>query len=110
MVKVHFTDPGEFCAEIEADKAKIERNIVRATVRWEPSKMLATIQHVAAVAYYSVDGQIVELYKYCGDVWGLSTGRDEEVVALAHKHMGMVQDTCKRLGIEYRAGTLTEEP
>lgn len=109
MVKVHFTDPGEFCAEIEADKAKIDRNIVRATVRWEPSKMMVTIQHVTMVAYYSVDGQVVELSHYCGDVWGINTGRDEEVVDLAHKHMALVKETCERLEIEYRAGTLEQE-
>jgi len=108
-MKVHFTSPGEFCAEITKDKDKIDRNIVRSTIRWEGSKMHASIQHVYAVASYSVDGQLVDLLRYCGDVWGVSSGRDHEVIELSQKYLKLVEDTCKGLKIECRAGLLQED-
>ncbi len=108
-MKVHFTSPSEFCAEITADKDKIDRNIVRSTIRWEASKMSSSIQHVYAVASYSVEGQLVELVRYCGDVWGISTGKDHEVIELSRKYLKLIDDTCKGLKIDYRAGLLQEE-
>lgn len=107
-MKVHFNEPSEFCDELEKDKLKVDRGIVRTTFRFEPSKLSPNIHHVFALASYSVDGQVVEMEKYCGDTWGLHTGEDEKVHDRANNYIKTVESACQLCKLEMRAGTLEE--
>jgi len=107
-MKVRFTEPEEFCEELERDKWDIDRGIVRRTIRYKPLEKVPSVHHVIAVASYSVRGQIVKLECYCGDVWGLRSERDQEVINRAREHLQKVEDACQRLNLEVRAGSLEE--
>jgi len=107
-MKVKFTEPEEFCEELERDKQDIDRGIVRCTIRYEPTKISPSIRHVIAIASYPVKGQIVKLERHCGEIWGLRPEEDQKAVDRAREHLKRVEETCRRLNLEVRAGSLEE--
>lgn len=107
-MKVLFNRVNEFCMELKKDSPKIDRSIVRATVRYKISTISPNIQHVFAMATYSVEGQVVELDHYCGDIWGINDTADQKVLDIAKAHLLKVEDTVKTFGCEIRSGHLEE--
>ena len=107
-MKVRFNQPQEFCEELEKDHFQIERGIIRTTIRYEVSKMSPNIHHVFAVATYSVDNQVVEMEKYCGDIWRINQEQDDEVMARAKECLDTVENTAKSCGCEIRSGSLED--
>ena len=107
-MKVKFNSPEEFCHEMEKDKAKIDREIVRTTSKYVVSKMSPHIHHVFALATYSVNGQIVEMEKYCGDTWGVNKDSDREVLDKSTETLAAIEETAGHCGCEVRSGILEE--
>lgn len=80
MATVKFNDIEEFCAEMEKDASDIERRIVRTTTMTRTSSLSPNIRHIIALATYSVDGQVIRLESYCGDLWGVNQDQDKQVI------------------------------
>jgi len=108
-MKVRFNRVEEFCTELEKDAEKIDRRIVRCTKLFEVTKISTNIHYVFALATYVVEGQTVELRRYCGDIWQINKEKDKAAVDLADKALAAIEETCKRLKLEVRAGYLEEQ-
>lgn len=108
MPIVKFNSVDEFCDELQKDAAKVDRNIVRSTNLFTIHSALPNVRHVKVLAHYSVQGQIVRLEHYCGDVWGMREDQDNEVLGRAGKAQMAVKAACELLGLELRAGSLEE--
>jgi len=94
----------EFCAELEKDAINlIDCQIVRCTNLYEASGLSPNIHHVTFFAAYSIDGEIVELKRYCGDIWGINKEADQKVQDSAAAQLKTVKETCKRLKLEVRS-------
>ena len=107
-MKVKFNQADEFLAELEKDSLFINRRIVRLTNLYEASKLSPNIQHVTFLATYAIDNTIVELRRYCGDIWGINQESDDKVLNKAKNSEQKIENACKRLGLEARSGTLVE--
>jgi hypothetical protein len=105
-VTVMFNSVEEFIAELEKDAAKVDRQIVRITNLSEGTNISPNIQHVSVFATYTVEGQIIILKRYCGDIWRLGQQRDKEVLAKAKEHLKTIEEACRRLKLEARAGAI----
>jgi hypothetical protein len=107
-VTVVFNQVEEFIAELEKDAEKVERGIVRLTKIFEGTKISPNIHHVSVFATYTVEGQLITLKRYCGDIWELGQGRDTEVIAKADGYLTTIEEACKRLNLEVRAGAIQD--
>jgi hypothetical protein len=97
---VSFHDPGEFIEEISRDKDRIERNILRLTVRRRYGEPFITISVVATVV---IEGTIVKLEHRIGEAFA----GDEKNTAMAAKTQAVLDKlsaAAKGLGLEVRAG------
>lgn len=110
MPIVKFNSVDEFCEELEKDAVAVEvdRNIVRLTNLFTLHSALPNVRHVKVLANYSVQGQIVRLEHYCGDLWGMKVEQDNEVLERAGNAQMTVKAACDRLFLELRAGSLEE--
>jgi len=108
MAKVKFNQPSEFCAEMEKDDGDIDRKIVRTTMSYIVSKMSPNIHHVMVLGTYSVAGQLVEVEKYCGDIWRINQEQDDKVMARAKSYIAEIEETAKILNLEIRSGELQD--
>jgi hypothetical protein len=108
-MKVIFNNVEEFCTELEKDTEQVDRRIVRCTKLFKATKLSSNIHHIFAVATYATQGQIVELKRYCGDIWQVNAEEDKKAIDLAEKALKAVEETCQRLGFEVRAGYLEEQ-
>jgi predicted ATPase len=107
MPLVKFNSQDEFCDEMAKDAGKIDRSIVRVTNLFRQSTLSPMIKHVLVVATYSVDGQVVHLERYCGDIWSLNNKQDKNTLDKAEKTQEAVKKACDDCGLELRAGILT---
>ena len=107
-MKVIFNQVEEFIAELEKDAGQVERNLIRCTKLFEPSYLSPTIRLVSIFSTYSVDGQVITLTCYWGDTSGINREKDGEVIAKADGYLKTIEEACKRLGLEARAGVLKE--
>ncbi len=100
---VKFNSAQEFLKELEKDKDKVERRIVRLVYVWVPSRLSSNIQHLSVVATARVEGLVYRLDRYCGDVWQID-GQDEPVKKKAEETSKLLSDGCAALGLEVRNG------
>jgi hypothetical protein len=100
---VKFNSAQEFLKELEKDKDKVERRIVRLVYQWTPSKLSPNIQHLSVVATARVEGEVYRLDRYCGDVWQID-GQDEPVKKKAEETSKVLGEGCAALGLEVRSG------
>jgi hypothetical protein len=111
-VTVVFNQVEEFIAELEKDAKKIERGIVRRTQLFESAKISPILQHVSVFASYTVEGQLITLKRYCGDIWGQvgdngpEQERNDRVIVKAEGYLKTIEEACKRLNLEVRAGAI----
>jgi hypothetical protein len=105
-MKVRFNQTKEFCEELKKDADKVDRGIVRCSNLFENAKISPNIRYVTFVATYSIQGQIVELRDYCGDIWRMEQERDQKVYDKAKECYEAVEKTCDRLKLEIRGGCL----
>ena len=96
----------EFLKELETDTDVIERKIVRLTNLYQQSQMTPVIRHLFVMATYKAAGEIVQFKQFTGDLWNLEQDKKtiEKSIAL-QKH---IEETCKRLGLDIRAGMYKE--
>jgi len=107
-MKVTFNQVEEFIDELERDAGKVDRGIVRCTKLFEASRLSPNIRLVSIFSTYSVDGQVITLTRFCGDIWGINKEKDGEVIAKADEYLKSIEEACKRLELEVRAGALKE--
>ena len=105
MATVKFTDAAEFTAELGKDWGLVERAIVRLTTVTRPAREvdIPELRHVSVVATALVDGRIVRLDRYCGQLWGVPEG-DKQVLELAGQVQRLIEEFCVEAGLEVRAG------
>ncbi len=110
MLKVKFNSVQEFCQELKKDAANVDRGIIRTTKLTQMSTMSPNIHYVFALASYSIQGQIVEFKKFCGDIWGVNKDADEEVYEKAEKILKEIEDLVQGIqGVDVRAGVMEDE-
>lgn len=107
-MKVQFNEVEEFMEELDKDKTKIDRGIIRTTIRYVNTTGSPNIKSVIACSTYSVEGQVIELNEYCGDVWGLNNELDKAVVNIAEKFMTLIEETATEYGLDLRHGILED--
>lgn len=110
-MKVKFNQVEEFCAELEKDAegGVIDRRIVRCSSLWEASKLSLNIHHVSFLATYSVREEVIELRRYCGDIWRINQENDKKVLDKAEQIGKIIEEVCRRHKLEVRAGYIEEK-
>jgi hypothetical protein len=103
---VVFNSTEEFLEELDKDRKKIDRRIVRLTVLHQESKLSPNIKHLHAMATFLVKGEIVMLSEYCGDIWGIETERNDVTAKRVDDKLGAVETFCKMHRLEVRSGKL----
>ena len=101
-ITAHFTEPSEYLAELERDRALIERGIVRVTKTGRPDATGA-LTHVSVEAAAIIDGRLCRLSSYCGALWGIAN-TDEPVQQRASRIVKDLEDKLLEIGLEVRAG------
>ncbi len=112
-MRILFNQLEEFLDELAKDlsdpRADIHRRMVRLTRRYIIGALSPNIRHVFVDASYQVNGQVITLEVYCGDLWGMTKGDDEEVYKQSDKFFEMVQEFCTAHGVEIRGGGVVEK-
>lgn len=99
-IGVGFHDPDEFLAELHLDRDRIDRDILRVTVRRRYGSPFVT---VSVVATATVGGVLVKLEHRVGEAFA----GDEKATGLADKTqaaLGKLTAAAKSLGLDVRAG------
>jgi len=101
-MKIRFNNLDEFIKEIEKDKDKIHRGIVRlATV--QKALEVSSLYAVKVIAAYRVGDEVVELEQFCGN-WWREDKKEGKVWDEAKETCEKISKTCKESGLEIRAG------
>ena len=103
---VVFNAREEFLKELETDRDRVERLIVRLTCLSQQSTMTPVIRHLFVVATYKAAGEIVELKQFCGDLCNLE--QDRKTIEHSRTLQQAIEEACKRLGLTVRAGMYQE--
>jgi len=103
-VRVTFTDPDEWLAELQLDSDAVETQIVRTAVRRIPADAGAGMQRVDVIAGYVARGHVIELVTVCGVDWHTDSETDRATTARAEDLQSAVSRLCRELGLELRAG------
>ena len=101
---VIFNAVEEFLKELATDKAVIERKIVRLTALSQHAQTVP-LRSLFVVATYKAAGELVEFRGHVDDLWGMAHLESEKraiqkSLELSHQ----IEEECKRLGLEVRAG------
>lgn len=105
MIRARYTEPAEFLADLERDKAEVEGNLVRLTKIARPVPDLA-VTRVAVLASVIMRGRLAVLEMYVGDLAGLGT--DDAVQEAADKVIRVLEEGVADMGLELRAGLYEE--
>ncbi len=109
-MKIKFSNPVDFIEELEKDKDKIDRGIVRVNYEQAGTKMSPNIWNVFLRAECIIAGHIVELRSFCGDLWGIGSDSDDQTKRTFDNKRKKLEEELARLGItDIRGGTLEEE-
>ena len=106
-ITAHFTEPGEYLAELARDRALIERHLVRLTQTGRPDGT-ATITHVSVESSAIIDGRVCRLVSYCGALWGIRD-TDEQVHRHATQQAHELEQQLLELGLEVRPGVWRDQ-
>ena len=99
-ITVSFYDLGEYLAELRLDKDRIDRGILRVTVRRRYGSPFVTVSVVATV---TVEGLLVKLEHRIGEAFA----GDEKANGLTDKAqvaLDTLTEAGKSLGLDVRAG------
>lgn len=119
MVTVKFNSVDEFCDELRKEQGNIERRIVRLTNSYIQSRLSPNIWYLNVTATFLVapypgglpapiaGPHIVRLDRYCGDIWKIAS-QDKPVLERAKAASQQIEETCKELAYEVRAGVYEE--
>lgn len=106
-MQVHFSDVREFQEELEADKTKICRSIVRLTKMFQPRKLSPDIRHVYVIAGALVRSSLIELRVYCGVQRGSDVPQSKESLEKAEQIITQIEAWARSHEIEIRAGVFS---
>lgn len=100
QMKVNFHDPDEFLDEVRKDHERVERRIVRITVRWQ---YVQPFVHVAVIATTVVGNFVVALEHRIGETFaGDEAG--SPIPAKVRAALDHLTTEAVKLGLEVRAG------
>lgn len=97
---VAFNDPEEFLTEIRQDRDRIDRQILRITVRRRYGEPFVTVSVVATAA---VEGTVVKLEHRVGEAFA-GDARANGLAAKTQTVLDKLADAGKALGLDVRAG------
>ena len=103
----HFTEPGEYLAEVERDKDLVERSIVRVAKIGELDYTTA-LTEVCVESAAVIEGRVVRLRTYCGSLWGLGDA-DEKVHQRASQLVEQLEAGLTDAGLEVRSGVWRDQ-
>ncbi len=117
-MKIKFSNLKDFIEELEKDKDKVERGIVRVNTVTQVSKMSPAVHLVYVLAECIVvdfiapgviSSHIIEYREYCGDLWGKGFECDEKTKSKVKELRSQLDAEFARLGItDIRGGTIEE--
>lgn len=107
MAIVKFNVASEFTEELEKDRDQVDRHIVRVTRKFTHSKDISPLRYLSLVATAKVNGDIIRLEKYLGEVWGLESG-DQSTFTRADQVQKQLEGWLEMKGLTVRAGILEE--
>lgn len=108
MIVVYFESEAEFCEEMIRDANKIDWNVVRLTFL-QKTTGLGMFRHLYLIGTYSIEGQIVKLDRYFGELTGTDQERDASVFQAATLAHTLVSEVCSEHKLEVRPGMLKVE-
>lgn len=100
--KITFNFVDEFLAELEKDKATINRGIVRATIKRTIGQKLP-MQYYSVLSSYIVDNEVVKLEQSIGLQMGYEKTEDK-ILAKRDEVYGKIEKKVAELGLELRGG------
>lgn len=107
-MKIKFNNLKDFIEELEKDKGKIERGIVRVNSMTGVLGMSA-IHTVFVLAECIIADRIISYREYCGDLWGKGLECDEKTKGKEKALRSQLDAELARLGItDVRGGTIEE--
>ena len=107
-MRIKFSNLVDFIAELEKDKDKIERGIVRVNFERRATKFSPNVSTVFLVAECIIAGHILALRVYCGDLWGIGGTDEETKLKYSDKHR-ILEAELTRLGItDIRGGAIED--
>ena len=107
VTTVIFSSVEEFLDEINIDRDKIDRSIVRCTQRFVSSSSLPQLKNLSVVATYRVGDQIVKLESPCGTTCMIKT-EDDPVFKRGIDLIDRLKVGVTTLGLTMRAGIITD--
>lgn len=99
-VRVNFNDPDEFLDEVRKDRDRIDRSILRLTVR---RRYAQPFVHIAVVATAVVCGTVVRLEQRIGEAF-FGDEKADGLTARIQAALDKITEAAKGLGLEVRAG------
>lgn len=99
-VTVAFNDPDEFLEEIRCDRTRIDRGILRLTVRRRYGEPFVTVSVIATV---TVENTVVVLDHRVGESFA-GHERSNGLAAKTQTVLDKLTEAGKALGLEVRAG------
>ncbi len=107
-MRVLFNEPKEFLEELSKEAGNVDRRIVRITWLFRQEKNLP-LTHVSLVATARIHDDVVRLEARCGTVMaGCTHDEAGQLDAKAREIESLVQEECRRLGLDVRAGILED--
>jgi hypothetical protein len=108
-MKIKFSNLVDFIEELEKDKDKIERGIVRVNFERVDLTFSPNICHVFIRAECIINRNIIELREFCGDLWGIGSASDDDTKKNYSNKKVNLEEGLHRLGItDIRGGTIEE--
>ncbi len=108
-MKIKFNSLEDFIHEIEKDRDRIERGIMRVNTITQPSQMSPAFCLLFVQAECIIERHIVEYREWCGDLWGKGFESDDKARAKEKDRREKLDHALARLGItDIRGGTIEE--
>ena len=99
-IAVSFHDPDEFLTELRLDEDRIDRDILRVTVRRRYGNPFVT---VSVVATTSIEGTLVKLEHRIGEAFA-GDEKAHGLIDKAQAALDTLTEVGKSLGLDVRAG------
>lgn len=106
---IKFNYQYEFIEELK--KVKLEQPLVRLTNLQRHSEKIAPLRSLFIVSTAkTVNGDIVKLERYCGQLWGIEqeVKEDKKAWEQAESIHSQIKKACEALKLEVRAGIFEE--
>ncbi len=108
-IKVGFNDPEEFVGELrqQAGEYAVTPAVVRLTRRYSMAGGGVPYRLLTVVSTFVSNGQLFELTRFCGEVWGIGGESDQKAAGHAKATEEAVEKAAKELALEVRPGVFS---